>query len=62
MNRAELIQRKGEVQARIGQARRRLALMRSKNPSSRSVEQLESALQALMAEEYRLRLLIDRSR
>jgi hypothetical protein len=57
-DRQALIERKAAVQAEIAQARSELARSGS-GPGSRS--QVEARLQALMAEEHRLRLLIDRT-
>ncbi len=64
MDKAALIARKHEVIAQIARVRRELERERqrptSKNPRAR--ERLERQLEALMAEEYRLRLQIDRTR
>ncbi len=62
MNRAELIQRKEEVGAEIAALRRRLSAAQGGGRDARRAGELEQQLQALMAEEHRLRLLIDRSR
>ncbi|HHB89733.1 MAG TPA: hypothetical protein ENK60_00335 [Anaerolineae bacterium] len=63
-DKASLIARKHEVIAQIARVRRELERMRAhptpKNKRKR--ERLERQLEQLMAEEYRLRLLIDRSR
>jgi len=64
MDKASLIARKHEVIAQIARVRRELerenARASKKNRSRR--EQLQRRLESLMAEEYRLRLQIDRSR
>ncbi len=61
MGRDELIQQKEEVKAEITLLRRQLAVSQERGAASRAAE-IESRLEALMAEEARLRLLIDRSR
>ncbi len=61
MDRAALIQRKGEVQAEIARLRRQVEAMRARGDARRLAE-LERQLDAAMAEETRLRQLIDRSR
>ncbi len=61
MRRDELIQRKEEVKAEIVTVRRQLAAAEASGARERSAE-LHSRLESLMAEEGRLRLLIDRSR
>jgi hypothetical protein len=70
VGREELIARKGEIQAQIAQIRRGLERVRTEaEPSSGlrrrwlagRVPQLEAQLEALMAEESRLRQLIDRT-
>ncbi|HIQ11699.1 MAG TPA: hypothetical protein EYH29_02385 [Caldilineales bacterium] len=64
MDKASLIARKHEVIAQIVRVRRELERERQ-HPSQkhkRKREQLERQLERLMAEEYRLRLQIDRSR
>ncbi len=61
MNRDALIQRKDEVRAEIAACTRRLAAEGGK-PDSRRAAELQARLDALMAEETRLRQLIDRSR
>lgn len=70
MDRETLVQRKGEVQAALARVQRELAHaeqqaaesagLRAKL-SARRVSQLRAQADALMAEESRLRLLIDRS-
>lgn len=60
MDREQLIARKHEVIAQIQRTRRQLERARAAG-STRQVERLDRQLQALMAEEYRLRLAIDRS-
>ncbi len=62
MDRAELIQRKEEVHAELARIRRQLSTAREGSRDPRRVAELEGQLEALMAEESRLRLLIDRSR
>jgi predicted nuclease with TOPRIM domain len=71
VSREELIARKGEVQAQIAQARRRLEQARQEAEGtsglrrrwlSARVAQLETRLDSLMTEEGRLRQLIDRTR
>ncbi len=64
MDKAALIARKHEVIAQIARTRRELE---RENPDAsrrtqRRRRQLQQRLEALMAEEYRLRLQIDRSR
>jgi len=61
MDRAALIQRKGEVQAEIARLRRQVEAMRARGDARRLAE-LERQLDAAMAEEARLRQAIDRSR
>lgn len=61
MAREELIRRKGEVQAEVARLRRQAAALRSRGDVRRAAE-LEHQLDAAMAEETRLRQLIDRSR
>ena len=61
MDRAALIQRKGEVQAEIARLRRQGEAMRARGDARRLAE-LERQLDAAMAEEARLRQAIDRSR
>ena len=62
MNRSQLIERKQQVIAQISQTRRELERERARQSGGRRVRELEQRLDALMAEEYRLRLEIDRSR
>ncbi len=64
MDKAALIARKHEVIAQIARVRRELERERQHPPkkNKRKREQLERQLERLMAEEYRLRLQIDRSR
>lgn len=71
MSREELIARKGEVQAQIAGARRRLEQARQEVEGTSGlrrrwlaarVAQLETRLDFLMAEESRLRQSIDRTR
>ncbi len=61
MARDELIQQKEEVKAEIARLRRELAAAQERGGASRPAE-IESMLKSLMADERRLRLLIDRSR
>ena len=60
-DRDELIQRKEEVRAEIAVCTRRLAA-EAGQPDGRRAAELQARLEALMAEENRLRQLIDRSR
>ena len=64
MNKADLIARKHEVIAQIASVRRQLERenLHPTQKNSRKRQQLERKLESLMAEEYRLRLQIDRSR
>jgi hypothetical protein len=62
MNREELIQRKAGVQAALARLRRQLAAAQSGGRPARQLAGLEEQIQALQAEEQRLRLQIDRSR
>jgi len=62
-DRDALIARKQEVRRRIEQLRRTLELERVKAPTgNRQISRLETQLEALMAEEYTLRVRIDQSR
>lgn len=61
MDRAALIQRKGEVLAEIARLRRQVEALRARGDTRRLAD-LERQLDAAMAEEARLRQLIDRSR
>jgi len=63
MDKASLIARKHEVIAQIARVRRELEREEIGNDKRRKKrrQQLQQRLDALMAEEYRLRLLIDRS-
>ena len=63
-NRYDLIARKHEVRGRIERTRREVAQEQAKGDGAnrRRLRKLESELDRLMAEEYRLRLEIDRSR
>jgi len=63
MDKASLIARKHEVIAQIARVRRELEREEIGNDKRRKQrrQQLQQRLDALMAEEYRLRLLIDRS-
>jgi phage shock protein A len=62
-DRTELIARKNEVQGKIARLRRQLEQLRQQDSprQRRQIERLETQLEQLMAEEYRLRLAIDRS-
>ncbi len=62
MNREELIQRKGEVQAELARLRRQLAATQGSGRPPRHPGDLEAQIQALQAEEHQLRLQIDRTR
>ncbi len=64
MNKDALIARKHEVIAQIARIRRELEREQQGTTKAhrRQRERLERRLEQLMAEEYRLRLLIDRSR
>jgi hypothetical protein len=63
MNKAERIDRKHELIARIARLRRQLQRPEMQKPrNQRQRQRLQQQLDALMAEEYRLRLQIDRSR
>jgi hypothetical protein len=64
MSRSHLIERKQQVVADIQRARRELERVRLQtDPRSRQrAQELEAQLAALMAEEHRLRIEIDRSR
>ncbi len=64
MDKASLIARKHEVIAQIARVRRELEreLQHPTKKNKRKRERLQRQLDALMAEEYRLRLQIDRSR
>lgn len=64
-NRDALIARKHAVRRQIEGTRRRLTHARQPadgKPNKRQIRQLEAKLDQLMAEEYNLRLAIDRSR
>ena len=61
MDREALIQRKGEVLAEIARLRRQVEALRARGDTRRLAD-LERQLDAAMAEEARLRQLIDRSR
>lgn len=62
-NRYDLIARKQELLARMERVRRELARERAlgDDVNHRRLRNLENQLEQLMAEEYRLRLEIDRS-
>ncbi len=63
MDRAELIQQKDEVRARLERLRRQQAGLAAGDRVARQrAAALDAQIQALLAEEHRLRLLIDRSR
>ena len=63
-DRTSLIARKQEVLRELTRARRRLEGVRQSDDPHRRRQrrQLESAIEQLMAEEYRLRIAIDRAR
>jgi hypothetical protein len=62
MNRDELIVRKGEVRAEIARLVRQIEQLRSADvPRAGRAAQLQAQLDAAMAEETRLRQLIDRT-
>lgn len=70
MDRQALVQRKGEVQAALARVQRELAHAEAQaaeaaglrgRVAARHVSRLQAQADALMAEETRLRLLIDRS-
>jgi hypothetical protein len=63
-DRESLIARKQEVQRELTSAQRQLEAIRSADNrhSRRQRQQLEIEVEQLMAEEYRLRIAIDRSR
>lgn len=61
LTRAELIDRKQAVIADISQARRELARLQPTSEAQRRRAELDAWLNALMAEEHRLRLAIDRA-
>jgi hypothetical protein len=63
-DRFELIARKQEVQRKISRARRELERERRpdiEKPDFKRIDKLETELERLMAQEYSLRLAIDRS-
>jgi hypothetical protein len=64
MNRSQLIERKHHVIAQIQRARRELEQVRLHvdRRSQRRAQELEVMIEGLMAEEYRLRIEIDRTR
>lgn len=63
MNRSQLIERKQQVIAQIQRTRRDLERVRLQpdRGSQRRAQELAAQLEGLMAEEYRLRLEIDRA-
>lgn len=62
-DREMLIARKHEVRRRIEQLRRMLEREEAKNvPATRRINQLQTQLEQLMAEEYNLRVAIDQAR
>ncbi len=64
-DRASLIARKHAVRGEIQRTQRELAHLRSPdsvNLNKRRIRHLENKLEQLMAEEYRLRVAIDRAR
>lgn len=64
IDRAQLIARKNEVKREAAQIRRRIErARRASDPRQcRALKQLEAQLAQLSAEEYRLRLAIDRAK
>lgn len=61
-DRAELIARKETVRRQIERARRDLLHEETRaSPASRRVQQLQQQIEQLMAEEFNLRVAIDRS-
>ncbi len=65
MNRADLVQRKAEVQAEIARLRRQLSALEAGGQDRRRAGQvaaLAAQIESLQGEEHRLRLQIDRSR
>lgn len=64
MNRSQLIERKYQVIAQLQRTQRELERVRlqSDRRSQRRVQELETQLAGLMAEEHRLRIEIDRSK
>lgn len=63
-DRFELIARKQEVQRKISRTRRELERERRpeiEKPDRKRIDKLETELERLMAQEYSLRLAIDRS-
>jgi hypothetical protein len=62
-DRYALIARKQEVRRQIERLRRQLEQLRSQQPPvpARRIEKMETELEQLMAEEYNLRMRIDRS-
>jgi hypothetical protein len=63
-DRESLIARKQEVQRELTSAQRQLEAIRSADSphQRRQLQQLENEIEQLMAEEYRLRIAIDRAR
>lgn len=63
MKRSQLIERKHQVIAQIQRTRRELERVRLQpdRRSQRRAQELAAQLEGLMAEEYRLRIQIDRS-
>ena len=63
-DRESLIARKQEVLRELKRAQRQLEAIRSADSphQRRQLQQLESEIEQLMAEEYRLRIAIDRAR
>ena len=62
MNRAELVEQKEAVKAEIAAVQRRLAQAWGSDAKPARLAELDAQLQAFMAEEHRLRLLLDRTR
>lgn len=63
-NRTDLIAKKNDVRSRINRLQRELTAEQAKGQSdnSRRMRNLQNELEYLRAEEYRLRLAIDRAR
>lgn len=63
-NRTDLIAKKNDVRSRINRLQRELTAEQAKGQSdnSRRMRDLQNELEYLRAEEYRLRLAIDRAR
>ena len=62
MDRAELVEQKEAIKAEIASVLRRIAQAQGSGGRPARIAELDAQLQALMAEEHRLRLLLDRAR